>query len=143
MTSKLLIAESAGNDVPGSAAPPALPSPAAGVVQFLEGDERHLEVRYYDAPEKMYRRWVLPREYAQDLVRWWVEQGCIQTPWGALAPPQCFGRIWVSLPSHTVVNVRGSNARGRPNITGFQFPRAVVEALALTPILQDKEDNRP
>ena len=122
-TTKLLIA---GGDAPDRAA---LPSLAAGVVQLLEGDERHLEVRYHDGPERN-RCWVLPREYAQDLVRWWVEQGRTQIPRGGLLPEQSFGRIFVSLLSHTQVYFRGSDALGRPNITGYQFPRAVVETLA-------------
>ena len=125
-TNRYLIAEA---DAPVAAAPRELPSPAAGVVQILEGDQRRLEVRYYDAPEKS-RRWLLPREYAEDLVRWWVEQGCAQAPRGGLLPEQSFGRIFVSPISRTQVYFRGSDALGRPNITGYQFPRAVVEALA-------------
>jgi len=125
-TNKLLIAS---GDALGAAALPELPSSAAGVVQILECDRRRLEVRYYDAPEKS-RRWVLSREDAQDLVRWWVEQGCTQTPRGGLLPEQSFGRIFVSPISHTQVYFRGSDALGRPNITGYQFPRAVVESLA-------------
>lgn len=124
-TDKLLIA---GGDASDRAALPELPSPAAGVVHLLESDERHLEVRYYDVPETN-RHWVLPREYAQDLVRWWTEQGCAQTPRGGLLPEQSFGRIFISLLSHTQVYFRGSDVLGRPNITGYQFPRAVVDAL--------------
>ncbi|MEX0978207.1 MAG: hypothetical protein WDZ48_05120 [Pirellulales bacterium] len=126
MTNELLIA---GCGASGAAALPELRSSAVGVVQLLDGDERNLEVRYYDIPEKC-RLWSLPREFAQDLVRWWVEQGCTQTPRGGLLPEQKFGRIFVSLVSHTQVYFRGSDALGRPNITGYQFPRAVVEALA-------------
>ena len=125
-TNKLLIA---GGDATDAAAPRELPSPAAGVVRILEGDPRRLEVRYYDAPEKS-RRWVLSREDARDLVRWWVEQGRTQTPRGGSLPEQSFGRIFVSPISHTQVYFRGSDALGRPNITGYQFPRAVAEALA-------------
>jgi L-threonylcarbamoyladenylate synthase len=125
-TDELMIA---GGDAPGAAAPPELPSPAAGVVLLLDGDERHLDVRYYDGPETS-RRWLLPREYAEDLVRWWVEHGCAQAPRGGLLSEQGFGRIFVSLLSHTQVYCRGSNVLGGPNITGYQFPRAVVEALA-------------
>jgi len=125
-TNDLLIA---GGGAPGAAAPPEPWSPAVGKVQLLEDDERHLEVRYYDVPEKCHH-WTLPREFAQDLVRWWVEQGCTQTPRGGLLPEQSFGRIYVSLLSHTQIYFRGSDALGRPNITGYQFPRAVVEALA-------------
>ncbi len=48
-----------------------------------------------------------------------------------LLPQQRFGRIFVSLLSQTQVYCRGSNSLGVPNVTGYQFPRAVVEALAL------------
>ena len=120
----------AGNEGPSAATSTAPPLPAAGMVQLLDRDERHLEVRYYDVPDK-YRVWLLPREDAQDLVRWWVEQGANQTPQSRKLPEQKFGRIFVSLLSQTQVYCRGSTPLGGPNTTGYQFPRAVVESLAL------------
>lgn len=115
--------------VSGVAARPEAQSSAVGVVQLLDGDKRHLEVRYYDVPEKC-RRWSLPRDCAQDLVSWWIKERFAQTPRGVSTPEQRFGRIFVSLVSHTQVYLRGSDLLGRPNITGYQFPRAVMEALA-------------
>ena len=123
----LLNAESEG---PSTVAPAAPPLPAAGMVQLLDRDERHLEIRYYDVAET-YRCWLLPREDAQDLVRWWVEQRANQTPRSGVSPQQRFGRILVSLLSRTQVDCRGSNPLGGPNVTGYPFPRAVLETLAL------------
>lgn len=120
---------------------PSVNAAPAGIVQIMNADERRLEIRYYDTPGKSYSRWHLPIEDAKDLVRWWVGQGCTQTPQGGSAPQQCVGRIWASIPSDTVVYLRCSDVRGRPNVTGFHFPRAVVEALASTQIIQDKKDS--
>ncbi len=120
----------AGSEGPSATILTAPPLPAAGMVQLLDRDERHLEERYYDVAEA-YRSWLLQREDAQDLVRWWVEQGALQTPQSQKRPERKFGRIFVSLLSHTQVYCRGSNPLGSPNVTGYQFPRAVVEALAL------------
>lgn len=126
-TNTLLNAE---NEGPSAATPTAAPLPVAGLVQLLHRDERHLEIRYYDVAEA-YRSWLLPREDAQDLVRWWVEEGANQTPQSRKLPEQKFGRIFVSLLSHSQVYCRGSNPLGSPKVTGYQFPRAVVEALAV------------
>ena len=115
---------------PSAATPTAPPLPAAGLVQLFDRDERHWEIRYYDVAEA-YRSWLLPREDAQDLVRWWVEQGVHQTPQSRKRPEQKFGRIFVSLLSQSQVYCRGSNPLGSPKVTGYQFPRAVVEALAV------------
>lgn len=115
---------------PSAATSTASPLPAAGLVQLLDRDERHLEIRYYDIAEA-YRSWLLPRDDAQDLVRWWIEQGVHQTLRTGLLPEQKFGRIFVSLLSQSQIYCRGSNPLGSPKVTGYQFPRAVVEALAI------------
>ena len=73
----------------------------------------------------------MPRDDAQDLVRWWIEQGAHQTPQSGMLPEQKFGRMFASLLSQSQVYCRGSNPLGSPKVTGYQFPRAVVEALAL------------
>ena len=126
-TNNLLNAASQG---PHAATPTASPLPAEGLVQFLDRDERHLEIRYYDVAEA-YRSWLFPREDAQDLIRWWVEQGVHQTPRSEMLREQKVGRVFVSLLSHTQVYCRGSNPLGSPKVTGYQFPRAVVESLAV------------
>jgi len=125
-THRRSIADSEGPSAATSTTPPLS---AAGRVQLLDRGEHHLEVRYYDVPDK-YRVWLLPREDAQDLVRWWFEQGANQTPQSRKLPEQRFGRIFVLLLSQTQVYCRGSNPLGAPNVTGYQFPRAVVETLA-------------
>jgi hypothetical protein len=107
-----------------------LPPYAAGNVRLALVDERHLEVCFYDVPA-ICRRWNLPLEYGHELVLWWEQQGSTQKPRGGLLPEQRFGRIFVSLLSHGQVFCRGSDALGRSNITGYQFPRPVVEAIAL------------
>lgn len=119
----------AGSEGPSAATTTAPPLPAAGLVQLFDRDERHLEIRYYDVAEA-YRSWLLPRDEAQDLVRWWIEQGVHQTPRSGLLPEQKIGRIFASLLSQSQVYCRGSNPLGSPKVTGYQFPRAVVEALA-------------
>lgn len=126
ITNSVFIAD---NEELGASAALKLPATAVGMVMLLERNGRHLEVRYYDGPERS-RRWLLPNEIAEDLARWWAEQGCTQAPQGGLLPMQRFGRILVSLLSHTQIYCRASKMLGRPNATGYQFPRAVVEALA-------------
>ena len=130
----------AGSEEPSAAISTAPPLPAAGMVQLLDRDERHLEVRYYDVPDK-YRVWLLPREDAQDLVRWWVEQGANQTPQSRQLPEQRFGRIFVSLLSQTEVYCRSSTPLGAANVTGYQFPRAVLEVLSLH--MRPAQDRHP
>lgn len=120
----------AGIEGPRAATPTAPPLPVAGLVQLFDRDERHLEIRYYDVAEA-YRSWLLPRDDAQDLVRWWIERGVHQTPQSGLSPEQKVGRIFVSLLSQSQIYCRGSNPLGSPKVTGYQFPRAVVEALAV------------
>lgn len=119
----------AERDRPSAATATAPPLPAAGLVQLFDRDEQHLEIRYYDVAEA-YRSWLLPRDDAQDLVRWWIEQGVHQTPQSRKLPEQKFGRMFASLLSQSQVYCRGSNPLGSPKVTGYQFPRAVVEALA-------------
>ena len=131
------LAGTEGSDPATSTAPPL---PAAGMVKILERDERHLEVRYYDVPDK-YRVWLLPREDAQDFVRWWIEQGADQSLRSGKLPEQKFGRIFVSLLSRTQVYCGGSNPLGGPNVTGYQFPRVVVEALAVH--MREVHNRRP
>lgn len=114
--------------------------PAAGMVQVLDRDERHLEVRYYDVHDK-YRVWLLPRDDTLDLVRWWGEQGANQTPQSKKLPEQKFGRIFVSLLSQTEIYCRSSTPLGAPDVTGYQFPRAVLEVLALH--MRPVQDQRP
>ena len=126
-TNQLLNAEREG---PSVATPTAPPSPVAGLVQLFDRDERHLEIRYYDVAEA-YRSWLLSRADALDLVRWWVEQGAHQTRWSELLREQKFGRMFASLLSQSQVYCRGSNPLGSPKVTGYQFPRAVVEALSV------------
>ena len=126
-TNNLLNSESEG---PSAATPTAPPLPVAGLVQLLDRDEQHLEIRYYDVAEA-YRSWLFPRKEAQDLVRWWIEQGAHQTPQSGKLPEQKIGRIFVSLVSQSQVYCRGSNPLGSPKVTGYQFPRAVAEALAV------------
>ena len=120
----------AGREGPRAATPTAPALPAAGLVQLFDRDERHLEIRYYDVAEA-YRSWLLPREDALDLVRWWVEQGVHQTPQNEMLREQKVGRVFLSLLSHSQVYCRGSNPLGSPKVTGYQFPRAVVESLAV------------
>ena len=130
----------AGSEGPIAATPTAAPLPVAGLVQLFVRDERQLEIRYYDVAEA-YRSWLFPREDAQDLIRWWGDQGAHQPRQSRKLPEQKFGRIFVSLLSHTQVYCRGSNPLGSPKVTGYQFPRAVVEALAV--YLRPVQDRNP
>jgi len=93
---------------------------SVGNVQIVQSDERHLDIRYGDKSGSL--GWLLPIEHAEDLVRWWVEQGRMQAPRGGLAPPQCFNRIWVSIPSDRLVYVRGSNILGKYSTGHFRIP---------------------
>lgn len=126
-TNNLLNAESEG---PSAALPTSSPLPVAGLFQLLDCDDQHLEIRYYDVAEA-YRSWLFPREEALDLVRWWLAKGAPQTSQSRKLPEQKCGRIFVSLLSQSQVYCRGFNPLGSPKVTGYQFPRAVVEALAV------------
>ena len=121
----------------GSVAPAVAAGPGSNV-QIIQTDGRHVDIR-----DRAGHGWLMPVEYAADLVRWWVKEGRMQTPWGALAPQQRFGQVWVSILSDRLVYVRGADAQGRPTITGFLFPRAVMEALASAVVLQDQNDLAP
>lgn len=101
----------------------------SGEVQLERTGQQRLEIRYYDSSDT-YRCWDLPLDLAFDVARWWIEQGSKQDARGALAPEEKVGRMSVLVLSRTQVFCRGTDAWGRPNITGFQFPRAVVDALA-------------
>lgn len=115
---------------PSAATPTTPPLPVAGLVQLLDRDDQHLEIRYYDVAEA-YRSWLFPREEALDLVRWWLAKGAHQTSQSRKLPEQKCGRIFVSLLSQSQVYCRGSNPLGSPKVTGYQFPHAVLEALAV------------
>jgi hypothetical protein len=117
---------------------PPVPAEPRSNVQIIQIDGRRLDIRDGEG-----HGWLMPIENAVDLVRWWVEQGRMQTPWGGLAPQQRFGQVWVSILSDQLVYVRGADAQGRATITGFLFPRAVVEALATAVVLQERKDQSP
>jgi len=101
----------------------------------IERKDGRTEIRCFEEPrDERYLCWVMPTQEAEDLARWWNDGGAGLRA-GDLPLAACRCRS-VAVSAHTMsrIEVRSLDSRGRPSMIGYSLPRAVVAALAATPI---------
>lgn len=101
-------------------------------VEIKRLDDGIVELRYYDNPKSdRYFSWKMPIHEANDLVRWWDNEGIrLKKRQLPVVDYRC-GSVLISMNTQARVEVRAFDQYGRLKNLGYSLPRKVVEYLSV------------
>ena len=110
-------------------------------VEIKRLDDGIVELRYYDNPSSdRYFSWKMPIHEANDLVRWWDNEGIrLKKRQLPVVDYRC-GSVLISMNTQARVEVRAFDQYGRLKTLGYSLPRTVVECLGIW--LQDAQQSQ-
>ena len=90
-----------------------------------------IELRYYDGlRSSRYYSWEMTVDEANDLARWWENEGAAIKNGQLPVIDKKFGKVLISMFAQTRVEVRPIDRFGRPKLRAYSLPRVVIESLA-------------
>ena len=99
-------------------------------VEVKPSDDGVIELRYYDRlRSSRYYSWEMPSEEANELARWWKNEGADIKKGQLPIINKKFGNVLISMFAQARVEVRPIDRFGRPKLRAYSLPRAVVELL--------------
>jgi len=89
-----------------------------------------IELRYFDRPRSSrYYSWEMPSDEANELARWWKNEGADITNGQLPVINKKFGNVLISMFAQARVEVRPLDRFGRLKFRAYSFPRVVIELL--------------
>jgi len=90
-----------------------------------------IELRHYDGlRSSRYYSWEMPVDEANDLARWWENEGAAIKNGQLPVIDRKFGKVLISMFAQARVKARPIDRFGRPKFRAYSFPRAAIESLA-------------
>ena len=100
-------------------------------VEIEHSDDGVIELRYYDGPRSSrYYSWEMPVDEANELARWWENEGTNIKNEQLPVIDRKFGKVLISMFAQARVEARPIDRFGRPKFRAYCLPRAVIESLA-------------
>lgn len=101
-------------------------------VEIKPSGDGVIKLRYFDTPKSVsYFSWEMPIDEADDLARWWKNEGMQIRKRQPPVVEHKFGSVLISMFTHARVEVRGFDQYGRLKLLGYSLPRKVVECLSV------------
>ena len=96
-------------------------------VEFKQLEDDIVELRYFDQPQSnSFFSWKMPIDEANDLAKWWKNEGSQIKKEQLPVIDHRFGNILISMITQTGVWVRAFDQYWRLRSTGYSLPRKVV-----------------
>ena len=90
-----------------------------------------IELRYFDRPRSSrYYSWEMPSDDANELARWWKNEGADIKNGQLPVIDKKFGKVLISMFAQARVEARPLDRFGRPKLRAYSLPRVVIESLA-------------
>ena len=90
-----------------------------------------IELRHYDGlRSSRYYSWEMPVDEANDLARWWENEGAAIKNGQLPVIDRKFGKVLISMFAQARVKARPIDRFGRPKFRAYSSPRAAIESLA-------------
>ena len=100
-------------------------------VEIEHSDDGIIELRYFDGLRNSgYYSWEMPVEEADDLARWWKNEGVDIKNGQFPVIDKKYGMVLVSMFAQARVEARPIDRFGRPKFRAYSLPRVVIESLA-------------